>query len=151
MTCAVVSDQGKSPHLPCRWHASTFRHYRTPELLFSPLIYVPSAIDIWSLGVVITDCLNPSPHASLEYGSEDSDRSSDYDPLDDDTDIDTANGSTAPKRLFDDTFGDLGLAASIFRVLGTPSEKNWPVSLLDTMSYVSYSSPIGVWDVARCW
>jgi len=28
---------------------------------------------------------------------------------------------------FDDGFGDIGLAGSIFRLLGTPTTNNWPV------------------------
>ncbi len=34
------------------------------------------------------------------------------------------------KQLWDDSFGDLGLAASHFRVLGIPSSEIWPVSCL---------------------
>ena len=30
--------------------------------------------------------------------------------------------------LFNDDFGDIGLAGSIFRVLGTPTPETWPVS-----------------------
>jgi len=34
----------------------------------------------------------------------------------------------ARTTLFDDGFGDIGLAGSIFRVLGTPNPETWPVS-----------------------
>jgi serine/threonine protein kinase len=32
------------------------------------------------------------------------------------------------KGLFDDNFGDIGLAGSIFQILGTPTKDSWPVS-----------------------
>lgn len=42
-------------------------------------------------------------------------------------------GGDAPVvSLFKCTFGDIGLAASIFGLLGTPTDASWPVSAVPT-------------------
>lgn len=129
--CAVVSDPGQllRQTLGTVRALINIRHYRAPELLFSPMTYNPFALDIWSLGVVVTDCLTPVVTASHEPGSEDSDDDDD-DPLDQSRTKTDDTGARSPRTLFDDSFGELGLAASIFRILGTPTEDNWPVSPL---------------------
>jgi len=48
----------------------------------------------------------------------------DVDPLDEEV-----IRPRARTTLFDDGFGDIGLAGSIFRVLGTPTPETWPVSI----------------------
>ncbi|ORX40461.1 kinase-like domain-containing protein [Kockovaella imperatae] len=70
--------------------------YRAPELLFGPTIYDPFAVDSWALGCVIGEMLLAS------------------------------DSGRAPGTLFDAAFGDLGLAGSIFRLTGTPTEQTWP-------------------------
>lgn len=118
--------------------ADLTRRYRAPELLFSATMYDPFALDIWALGVIITDCLAPAFSTESESAdmSDGSDCDSDSDPLEDKThSFDGANVPTTRKGLFDDTFGDLGLAGSIFRVLGSPSEENWPVSRYSLLPY----------------
>lgn len=89
--------------------------------------------------MIITDCL----HSSINEDSPASPVSSDdyiEDPLEDD-EADGVKRAIPRKRLFDDTFGDLGLAASIFRILGTPTEETWPVSLLTLQpAAISYES-----------
>jgi serine/threonine protein kinase len=92
------------------------RRWRAPELLFSPTTYDPFALDLWGIGVVITDMFRPIPLPNSD--------SEDEDPLEEEV-------KRPPIRttLFDDGFGDIGLAGSIFRVLGTPTGETWPVSL----------------------
>jgi len=63
-------------------------------------------------------------HLSPQMGSEDgSDEEEELrDPLDSDD-----SPRLVRKLLFDDRYGDIGLAGSIFRVLGTPTIETWPV------------------------
>jgi hypothetical protein len=58
--------------------------------------------------------------------ASDSDEDEERDPLDDEGDF----RMSARTTLFDDGFGDIGLAGSIFRVLGTPTKEIWPVRAL---------------------
>jgi serine/threonine protein kinase len=97
------------------------RRWRAPELLFSPTSYDPFALDLWGIGVVITDMFRPISHQNSDEDDEDED----VDPLEEEV-------KWPPIRttLFDDGFGDIGLAGSIFRVLGTPTEETWPVSVI---------------------
>jgi hypothetical protein len=56
----------------------------------------------------------------------------DSDSEDEDEDVDPLEEVIRPPvrtTLFDDGFGDIGLAGSIFRVLGTPTAETWPVSI----------------------
>jgi hypothetical protein len=96
-----------------------YRRWRAPELLFSPSTYDAFALDLWDIGLVITDMFRPAPLPNSESGSEDEDE----DPLEEEV-----NRPQAQTTLFDDGFGDIGLAGSIFRILGTPSAETWPVS-----------------------
>lgn len=83
-------------------------------------------LDIWALGVILAEChVRARAMTVSSFGSDDSDP--DIDPLDGDV-RPVSRNSTRPARLFDDTFGEVGLAASIFRVLGTPTPDSWPVS-----------------------
>ncbi|TYJ58997.1 hypothetical protein B9479_000436 [Cryptococcus floricola] len=104
--------------------------YRAPELLFSPLRYDPYAVDMWSAGCIIAQFFRPfshSYHAAVEEENEEEgeDSEEDYDPLDDERPSSPA-GSGTRQPLFDARFGALGLAASIFRIRGTPTEDTWP-------------------------
>lgn len=96
-----------------------YRRWRAPELLFSPSTYDAFALDLWGIGVVITDMFRRTPLQNADSDSEDEDE----DPLEEEV-------IRPPIRttLFDDGFGDIGLAGSIFRVLGTPTAETWPVS-----------------------
>ncbi|EJT46111.1 cdc2 [Trichosporon asahii var. asahii CBS 2479] len=90
-------------------------HYRAPELLFSET-YDPRAIDLWSAGVTLAECFN------IDLGA-------DSDSSDSDDEIEGFQLRRPPPRklLFSAEFGEIGLAGSIFRVLGTPTEENWPL------------------------
>jgi serine/threonine protein kinase len=94
------------------------RRWRAPELLFSPTTYDAFALDLWAIGVVITDMFTPVPIADSEEEEEEEDE----DPLEKEN-----IKLSARTTLFDDGFGDIGLAGSIFRVLGTPTKESWLV------------------------
>ncbi|CED82239.1 Cdk activating kinase (CAK)/RNA polymerase II transcription initiation/nucleotide excision repair factor TFIIH/TFIIK, kinase subunit CDK7 [Phaffia rhodozyma] len=125
--------------------------YRAPELLFSPQKYDPFALDAWSLGVVLahffTPLIRPRPLLSTTSSKSSSDASGDDDDDDDDDmdylstsssqiesddeddaeDDDEENGKNwRRKSLFVSDRGEIGLAASIFRILGTPTDELWP-------------------------
>jgi hypothetical protein len=82
------------------------RRWRAPELLFSPTTY--DAFDMFT----------PVPIADSEEEEEEEDE----DPLEKEN-----IKLSARTTLFDDGFGDIGLAGSIFRVLGTPTKESWLV------------------------
>jgi hypothetical protein len=70
--------------------------------------------------VFITDMFRPVPLPDSDSEDEDED----VDPLEE------VIRPPVRTTLFDDGFGDIGLAGSIFRVLGTPTEETWPVSVI---------------------
>ena len=89
------------------------RPYRAPELLFGPTTYDPFPLDLWSLGTVIAELFDIQIHR--DWG--DDEEASSPDPVEE-----------PPRRtLFDSTYGDIGLAASIFRIRGVPVKETWPV------------------------
>lgn len=103
------------------------RPYRAPELLFSPTSYDPQAIDIWAAGCALAEFFTPlsAPSATSAEG---------YDLVDDDafsTDLETPSHQIKGRQsLFDATYGDLGLAGSIFALKGSPNSLNWPVRII---------------------
>jgi cyclin-dependent kinase 8/11 len=103
----------------------TDRYWRAPELLFSPTSYDAFALDLWGIGVVISDLHSPNIDDQSDSDDSDSNSEESLDPLEAD---DCDRSPKARARLFNDTFGDVGLAASIFRLLGTPTPQTWPVS-----------------------
>ncbi|WRT69977.1 uncharacterized protein IL334_006970 [Kwoniella shivajii] len=116
--------------------------YRAPELLFSPTSYDPLFVDLWSVGCMIAHLFRTygpssisSDGSSISIASSDgssdheyeSGSNDDYDPLDGPSSpFRSEKESSSRKPLFNATFGSLGLAASIFKVLGTPTPHNWP-------------------------
>jgi len=95
------------------------RRWRAPELLFSPTSYDAFALDLWGIGVVIADMFRPIQFPDSD--SDDGDFDEDEDPLEE------VIRPPVRTTLFNDDFGDIGLAGSIFRVLGTPTTETWPV------------------------
>ncbi|KAK4686306.1 hypothetical protein P7C73_g3819, partial [Tremellales sp. Uapishka_1] len=88
------------------------RTYRAPELLFGPRVYDACAIDLWAAGCVLAEFFTPlSKDEALE---------ADYDELE------GARAEVRRQHLFDDSFGELGLAASVFQLFGTPTVTSWP-------------------------
>jgi len=114
------------------------RAYRAPELLFGTRHYDQCAVDLWSIGATFAEFFTA---LRLESGDEDDgDDDDDTEP-----DVDPAGVPLAPfivpkylrigypgaqwKRdtLFNGERGEIGLAWSIFKIFGTPTEDNWPV------------------------
>ncbi|KAL1407656.1 hypothetical protein Q8F55_007089 [Vanrija albida] len=105
--------------------------YRAPELLFGPNEYDAKALDLWAAGATLAEFFRQiGPYPVEEYSGPDSS----------DEDVGEALAAVASLKigrrpspadtertpLFNAQFGDLGLAASIFRVLGTPTKESWP-------------------------
>lgn len=115
-----------------------FRPYRAPELLFGVRKYDATACDLWALGTTIAEFFTTLHRRPL---------SSDYD---DDSDTEERGDPTKaylfdelPERwsrtewerysLFDGSRGDIGLAWSIFRTRGSPTQETWPVRFLPSI------------------
>ncbi|KAG9127086.1 hypothetical protein FRC07_000689 [Ceratobasidium sp. 392] len=123
--------------------------YRALELLFAPRRYDALAVDLWSLGVLAAGFFTSLVYKPKEIGADL--REFDWDALipegtvaaptsanesspDPDPtlpfnipDIDMNVGGVWHRmQLFDCTRGEIGLIASIFKLLGTPTETTWP-------------------------
>lgn len=107
--------------------------YRAPELLFGATNYDAYATDMWSLGATFAEFFMPLK-LRQQYSEYDADDDSDSEeelpkqPF-------IVPHSLAPggpdhvwkrESLFDASRGSIGLAWSIFKVRGTPSEDSWP-------------------------
>lgn len=90
--------------------------YRAPELLFGVEKYDAPSIDIWAIGTVLAEFFLPQ--------TDTIDIIDDFGPLEMDS---FRTGVNRRGTLYDATFGDIGVAASIFRVRGSP-RYSWPVS-----------------------
>ncbi|OCF61532.1 CMGC/CDK protein kinase [Kwoniella mangroviensis CBS 10435] len=107
--------------------------YRAPELLFSPRSYDPLKVDLWSVGCIVAQFFrpygsaldSPSSDTSSSLSNVDSSDSSDEDQMDP-LDNEPSSSIQTRRPLLDSTYGSLGLASSIFKVLGKPSPENWP-------------------------
>lgn len=116
----------------CRSLTNSRSPYRAPELLFGARTYDPYAVDMWSLGCTFAEFFTP-------LLPEEDDDEDDYPP-----ELRDANPTLVRKALFDGTRGEIGLAWSIFKILGTPTEDSWPVGhpsqryllLLDNYGFV---------------
>ncbi|GAA5883081.1 hypothetical protein JCM3774_000572 [Rhodotorula dairenensis] len=100
--------------------------YRAPELIFASRDYDRFAIDSWALGCTIADLFRPlALPVARSLGSEEGDE----DPFERAyRQYATPEPEPVPTRatLFDAGISDFVLAASIFRVLGTPTVETWP-------------------------
>ncbi|PPQ89974.1 hypothetical protein CVT25_009614 [Psilocybe cyanescens] len=115
------------------------RAYRAPELLFGSRNYDHCAIDLWSVGATFAEFFTP-----LRLVSDDEDDGDDDDDTDPDAEGEPEHVPLEPfivpkylrigypgaqwKRntLFNGERGEIGLAWSIFKIFGTPTEANWP-------------------------
>ncbi|KAH7926814.1 kinase-like protein [Leucogyrophana mollusca] len=106
--------------------------YRAPELLFGPRTYDAFAIDLWSLGATFAEFFTP-----LRLSNDDDDGIEEDDEDEDDAppapfiipralrpSDPSAHWARAP--LFDAHRGEIGLAWSIFKTRGSPTEDTWP-------------------------
>ncbi|KAF9078777.1 kinase-like domain-containing protein [Rhodocollybia butyracea] len=94
--------------------------YRAPELLFGIRSYDAYAIDLWSLGTVFAEFFTKLVPSSTDddYPSY---TSSPFTSTSSNSDFDS-NARYTRESLFDGSRGELGLAWSIFKILGTPRE-----------------------------
>ncbi|BGP35504.1 hypothetical protein JCM10296v2_007342 [Rhodotorula toruloides] len=96
--------------------------YRAPELVFASRDYDAVAIDLWAAAVTLAECFTPLDYPTAQSpGSEDSFQR--Y----------YRQHATPPpppelerKTLFDGGASDFLLAASIFKICGTPTSETWP-------------------------
>ncbi|KAJ7207499.1 CMGC/CDK protein kinase [Mycena pura] len=104
--------------------------YRAPELLFSTRSYDAAAIDMWSFGTVLAEMFT-----ALRVFCDDGD---------DEEPVYSAQAGDAPfvvkqglrpdqpgtqwcrDTLFNGRRGEIGLAWSIFKIRGTPTDETWP-------------------------
>ncbi|KAG8744659.1 hypothetical protein FRC10_009692 [Ceratobasidium sp. 414] len=123
--------------------------YRALELLFAPRRYDALAVDLWGLGVLASgfftsfvfkpkeismDLREFDWDALIPEGAAAAPASEIQSPPDPDPtlpfnvpDIDTDVGGTWHRMpLFDCTRGEIGLIASIFKLIGTPTDTTWP-------------------------
>lgn len=128
--------------------------YRAPELLFAPRQYDAYATDLWSLGVLASNfftSLRFDPDSkevlsrlddfdwdALIPGKDQEQEEDEHAVSESDPNIPfnlpvassgTEKGTWHRMQLFDSTRGEIGLVASIFKLLGTPTEETWPVNL----------------------
>ncbi|KAG7100164.1 hypothetical protein E1B28_001944 [Marasmius oreades] len=92
--------------------------YRAPELIFGTRSYNPFAIDRWSLGCTLAEFFTPLTRDD----NDDDERDYSYSSF---RSTSSCTGYLR-KSLFDGTRGEIGLAWSIFKLLGTPNETTWP-------------------------
>lgn len=124
---SLVSSTGLFELMTHPLGCTLIRSYRAPELVFASRDYDPAALDLWALGCTIAELYRPlayppppSPPSSTEDDFERYYR-------------ECATPEPPPRLrrqpLFDASLSDFVLAASIFRVLGTPTIETWPVKL----------------------
>ncbi|KAF8215737.1 kinase-like domain-containing protein [Mycena galopus ATCC 62051] len=109
--------------------------YRAPELLFGTRAYDAPAIDLWSMGTVLAEMF-----CALRLCPADDDA---YDEEEEEPVYNAQAGDqpfVVPPRLrvgqpetqwcrdtlFNGRRGEIGLAWSIFKIRGTPTDKTWP-------------------------
>jgi len=104
--------------------------YRAPEILFGTRSYDAFAIDLWSLGATFAGFFTTLRMNADEDEDEDGSFVSE-DNRDKPFVIPETIRPGAPQKWFRDSLfnaerGEIGLAWSIFKILGSPTEENWP-------------------------
>ncbi|KAJ7083356.1 CMGC/CDK protein kinase, partial [Mycena belliarum] len=99
--------------------------YRAPELLFGTREYDATAIDIWSVGTVLAEFFSP-----FRLSCEDDVQSAQAgDPpfvVPPGLRVDDLETRWCRDTLFNGRRGEIGLAWSIFKIRGTPTDETWP-------------------------
>jgi serine/threonine protein kinase len=108
--------------------------YRAPELLFGTKSYDAKAVDLWSLGATLAEFMTPL----TLFDPEEEDEEAVLDPAGSNKKppfiVPDASQMTNPSlrwsryTLFDSSRGEIGLAWCLFKIRGTPTANNWPVS-----------------------
>ena len=133
-----------------------FRPYRAPELLFGARKYDATACDLWALGATFTEfftTLHRRPLSS-EF-DDDSDTEERGDPtkayLFDELPDPWSRFEWERYSLFDGSRGDIGLAWSIFRTRGSPTQETWPVRFLSSIhSWIFSHAWLDICGSTRC-
>ncbi|KAF8899367.1 kinase-like domain-containing protein, partial [Infundibulicybe gibba] len=106
--------------------------YRAPELLFGTRSYDATTIDLWSLGATFAEFFTPLKlvlEDEDEYdcmAQEGSDQKNIPRPFILPEHPDGVGATWSRGTLFNGERGEIGLAWSIFKLLGSPSRDNWP-------------------------
>ncbi|GAA5908896.1 hypothetical protein JCM8208_005612 [Rhodotorula glutinis] len=96
--------------------------YRAPDLIFASRAYDPLALDLWALGATLAALFRP-----LVYPRPPSPDSEDsFERYYHECATPPPQPSLRREPLFDGAASDFVLAASVFRVLGTPTVGTWP-------------------------
>ncbi|GAA5958268.1 hypothetical protein JCM3765_004775 [Sporobolomyces pararoseus] len=98
--------------------------YRAPELVFAAKTYDPFAIDLWALAATIAELFRPfgspdPPSPSSEDGEYEDPRFSWMKSP-------STNSLPTRRSLFESGSSDFVLAASVFKIVGTPTLESWP-------------------------
>ncbi|KAF9561613.1 kinase-like protein [Agrocybe pediades] len=117
------------------------RAYRAPELLFGTRHYDQCAIDLWSVGATFAEFFTALRLESGDDDDDDEDEDEEDEEREREQDEDTRLAPFIVPRylrigypgaqwkrdtLFNGERGEIGLAWSIFKIFGTPTEENWP-------------------------
>ena len=132
---------------PARAHsspvsASTCRPYRAPELLFGAQSYDAFAIDLWSFGANFAEfftplrlCYDGDDEDDGNYGSNTSDKIKTPFIMPQTQRMYFSQARWVRDSLFNPEQGDIGLAWSIFKCRGTPTDEIWPVCRYQTANH----------------
>ncbi|KAH9929789.1 kinase-like protein [Fomitopsis serialis] len=119
--------------------------YRAPELLFGASSYDPYTTDLWSLGTTCAEFFTPLRMQSRYEDEEDLELDSDEESLNapfivpKSLAVDDPDAEWRRDSLFDASRGSIGLAWSIFKTRGTPTESSWPdFGLLPDANKISF-------------
>lgn len=98
--------------------------------MFASRDYDPFAIDLWALGCTLSELFRPFTTPKPKMAADDSDDSEEDSFERAYRQYATPEPESKPARqtLFDASLSDFVLAASIFRVVGTPTVETWPAS-----------------------
>ncbi|KAH8922061.1 kinase-like protein [Atractiella rhizophila] len=113
-----------------------------PELFFGYRFYDPLKADIWSYGCVVGEMilslgLGMETHSQSRQRQqeEEQDRKRNREEIEPryfyeehEDEEDEEDEDAYPHSLFDASFGELALIASIYKLLGTPTSESWPSS-----------------------
>ncbi|GAA5848600.1 hypothetical protein JCM9279_002714 [Rhodotorula babjevae] len=96
--------------------------YRALELIFASRAYDPPALDLWALGATLATLFRP-----LVYPRPPSPDSEDsFERYYHECATPPPEPTLRREPLFDGAASDFVLAASVFRILGTPTVESWP-------------------------
>ncbi|KAK4046901.1 hypothetical protein OIO90_006409 [Microbotryomycetes sp. JL221] len=103
--------------------------YRAPELIFGSRDYDAQAVDLWALATTLAEFLTPVTidHQHCRQSLDSDDSITRNDPYDDDSDS-LEQDKPRREKLFQPFLTDFSLAASMFKLLGTPTSESWPES-----------------------